>query len=72
MTMTMTPGSVALTAGAVTCASTLATATAMPAGNPVSLAIRGVSSPAFEPSSANSRPTFSSTTFSNAGSSARK
>ena len=40
MTMTMTPGSVALTAGAVTCASTLATATAMPAGKPHQLGHR--------------------------------
>jgi len=40
--------------------------------SPIIAAISGVNSPALDPSSANSRPTFSSTTFSKAGSSALK
>ena len=50
MIATIWPGSVALAAGAVTCASTLPTATAMPSGKPVHAAASAVSPPAFAPS----------------------
>ena len=53
MIITMRPGSVTRTAGAVTWASTLATATAMPGGRPVQAAAAAVSRPAHAPSGAN-------------------
>ena len=51
MIATIWPGSIACAAGAVTCASTLPTATAMPSGRPVHSAACFVSVPAFAPSS---------------------
>ena len=46
MIATIWPGSTACAAGAVTCASTLPTATAMPSGRPVHAAASAVSAPA--------------------------
>ena len=46
MIATIWPGSTACAAGAVTCASTLPTATAMPSGSPVQAAASAVSRPA--------------------------
>ena len=46
MIATIWPGAMALAAGAVTCASTLPTATAMPSGSPVQAAASAVSAPA--------------------------
>jgi hypothetical protein len=50
------PGAVARAAGAVTCASTLPTATAMPSGSPVSAAPAAVSDPARRPSADSGTP----------------
>jgi hypothetical protein len=50
MIATICPGSTALAAGTVTCASTLPTATAMPSGSPVHAAACAVSPPARAPS----------------------
>ncbi len=50
MMASICPGSTALAAGAVTCASTLPTATAMPSGSPVHAAASAVRPPAFAPS----------------------
>ena len=51
MTMSIWPGSIARAAGAVTWASTLPTATAIPSGSPVQPAASAVSDPARAPSS---------------------
>ena len=56
MIATSCPGSVARVAGAVTCASTLPAATAMPGGSPVSSAPAAVSVPARLPSGDSGRP----------------
>ena len=50
MIATIWPGATAFAAGGVTCASTLPTATAIPAGRPVQTAALGVSEPARPPS----------------------
>ena len=50
MIATIWPGSTACAAGAVTCASTLPTATAMPSGRPVQAAASAVRVPARSPS----------------------
>ena len=52
MIATIWPGSTALAAGAVTCASTLPAATAMPTGRPVHRAASGVKLPTLSPSAA--------------------
>ena len=49
MIATICPGLTALAAAAVTCASTLPTATAMPSSKPVQLAASAVSDPAGAP-----------------------
>ncbi len=50
MTASICPGAVAVAAGAVTWASTLPTATAIPSGRPVHSAASAVSEPARSPS----------------------
>ncbi len=60
MIATIWPGSVACAAGAVTCASTLPTATVMPSGSPVHRAASAVRRPAASPSWPISWATFSS------------
>jgi hypothetical protein len=50
MTISIRPGSTAWAAGAVTCASTLPTATAIPSRSPVQAAARELSPPARPPS----------------------
>ena len=72
MITTIEPGSVTVAAGAETWASTLATATGVPARRPVSAAARSVSTPALLPSGRSVRDIFSSTTCSKRGSSAAK
>ncbi len=72
MTMTMRPGSVTVTAGTETWASTLATATAVPGRRPVQAAASSVSSPAFSPMESTSRDILSSTIVARRGSSAAK
>ena len=52
ITASIWPGSIARAAGAVTCASTLPTATAIPSGSPVQPAASAVSEPARAPSGA--------------------
>ena len=72
MMITMRPTSVTVAAGTLTCASTLATATAVPGRRPVHAAACSVSSPALSPMGEMSRLIFSSTTFSKRGSRALK
>ena len=72
MITTIEPGSVTVAAGAETCASTLATATGVPAWRPVNAAARSVRKPAPLPSGSSVRDIFSSTTSSKRGSSAAK
>ena len=67
MTASIWPGSVARAAGAVTCASTLPTATAMPSGSPVQAAASAVSPPARSPSWPIGCSSLSATKSSNAG-----
>ncbi len=61
MIATSRPGSTTPAAGTVTCASTLATATAMPAGRPIQPAASAVRSPARPPSGARSVFSFDAT-----------
>ena len=72
MIATIVPGSVTVTAGAETCASTFATATGVPARSPVHAAACSESPPARAPSGTMSRDIFSSITCSKRGSSAAK
>ena len=59
MTMSIWPASIARAAGAVTWASTLPTATAIPSGRPVHSAASAVSEPARAPSSPSGPSSFS-------------
>ena len=61
MIATICPGSIACAAGAVTWASTLPTATAMPSGRPVQAAACAVSAPARAPSGASGCSSLSAT-----------
>jgi len=72
MIMTMIPGSVTRAAGTVTCASTLATATAMPGFRPIQAAASAVRSPARPPSGASSFFILVSITSARSGCSAAK
>ena len=67
MTISIWPGATAIAAGAVTCASTLPTATAMPSGSPVHPAASAVSEPARSPSACTGPSSFSSTKPANSG-----
>ncbi|OUD84517.1 hypothetical protein BC477_16875 [Clavibacter michiganensis subsp. michiganensis] len=70
MIATIWPGSTARATGAVTCASTLPTATAMPSGRPVHAAASAESVPAADPSWPISCATFSSANAAKSGLSA--
>ncbi len=72
MMIVITPGSMACAAGGVACASTLATATAVPGRKPVQPAASSVSPPAFAPRGRMSRLIFVSTTSAKSGLSAAK
>ena len=72
MIATIWPGSTAWAAGAVTWASTLPTATAMPSGRPVQAAARAVSPPARSPSWPISWSSLADTKSENAGLSAAR
>jgi hypothetical protein len=72
MIATIWPGSTACAAGAVTCASTLPTATAMPSGSPVHSAASAVRPPARPPSGASSSLSLSATKPVNRSSSAAR
>ena len=72
MMITIVPGSVTVAAGAETCASTFATATAVPGSRPVQAAARSLRPPARLPIGTIRRDIFSSTTCSKRGSSAAK
>ena len=67
MTASMWPDSIACAAGAVTCASTLPTATAMPSGRPVHPAASAVSPPARAPSGDSGWSSLSATNPAKAG-----
>ena len=72
MIATIWPASTARAAGAVTCASTLPVATAMPSGSPVSFAASAVSEPTRSPSLAIGRSIFSATKSAKSGLSAAR
>ena len=72
MITTNVPGSVTVTAGTETCASTLATATAVPGRRPIQPAALSERTPAQPPIGTICRDIFSSITCSNLGSSAAK
>jgi hypothetical protein len=72
MMATIWPGAMAFAAGGVTCASTLPTATAMPAGRPVQPAACGVSDPARAPSGRTGCASLSAAKPANRGSSAAR
>ncbi len=72
MIATSVPGRVTVAAGTDTWASTLATATAMPAGSPVHPAARSLRPPARVPIDVTVRDSLSSTTVPKPGSSASK
>ena len=65
ITISICPGSIALAAGMVTCASTLPTATAMPSGSEVQPAASRVSEPARAPSCDSGCSSFASTKSAN-------
>ena len=67
MMATIWPGSTAPVAGAVTCASTLPTQTAMPSGRPVHAAASAVSEPARSPNRPVGCSTFSATKSAKSG-----
>src|ERR1019366_10173090 len=69
---TICPGATALAAAAVTCASTLPTATQMPSGNPVHSAAMAESFPALSPNCAKGCSTLSVTKSLKSGLSAAK
>ncbi len=72
MIATSWPGAIALAAGGVTCASTLPTATAMPAGSWVQAAARGASEPARPPSAETGWASLSAANPANPGCSAAR
>ncbi len=72
MIATIWPGSTAFAAGAVTCASTLPTATAMPSGSPVHAAASADSPPARSPSAPIGWSSLSATNRSKPGCSSRR
>ena len=72
MIATIWPTPIASAAGAVTCASTLPTATAMPSGSPVQAAASAVRVPATAPSWPIGASSLSSTKVANFGSSSAR
>ena len=72
MMATICPGPIACAAGAVTCASTLPTATAMPSGRPVHADASAVRFPARPPSGASGCSSLSATKPANRSSSAAR